>query len=412
MNHEQGQVGASGRIDPSTAAARIDLDAFVANIDAIRSHVSAKVMVVLKADAYGHGLQPCRRAARAAGVEWIGVAGVGEANACREAGDQGRLFAWMYGEDEDLTVPVAHDIDLGVHRVEQLSRVVAAAGTCERTARVHLKIDTGLSRNGAPPALWAELCAEAAAAEQAGTVEVVGLWSHFISSDDLSLPWTADQLEQFELALSVAEAAGLKPSLRHIANSAAALQVPAAHYDLVRLGIAAYGVDPGEGVAAGAGVVLRPVMTLRTQLLNVKPISSDSVVSYGAAWRAEEDTVVGLVPLGYADGVPRHASNVARVQVNGRSVPIRGRVCMDQFVVELGAGATDLPGDEVVIFGAGGPAAEELAEACGTIGYEIVTRIGTRVPRVYHSADTQPVEAQTVETQTVETQSRDAQEDR
>lgn len=371
---------------PSTASARIDLAAFTGNIAAIQRHVDAAVMVVLKADAYGHGLQRCRVAARDAGVEWIGVAGVGEANACREAGDTGRLFAWMYGEDEDLTVPVGHDIDLGVHRVEQLHRIVAAAGDSGRTARVHLKIDTGLSRNGAPADKWAELCAEAAAAEASGAVEVVGIWSHLISSDDLSLPWTDRQLDAFDNALAVAAEHGVTPQLRHIANSAAALQVPRAHHDLVRLGIAAYGVDPGEGVAAAAGVELTPVMTLRAQLLNVKTIAAGSVVSYGAAWQADRDTVVGLVPLGYADGVPRHASNIASVRINGRIVPIRGRVCMDQFVVDLGPGATDVPGDEVVLFGAGGPSAEDWARDCGTIGYEIVTRIGTRVPREYPAA--------------------------
>ncbi len=377
-------------IDPDTASAEIDLVAYAANLRAIADLVApAQVMAVLKADAYGHGMLTCAAAARDAGVPWLGVVTLGEALAVRATGDRGRLLAWMYGPAEELAPAIAADVDLGVHRLDQLDRVVAAAASAGRPARVHLKIDTGLSRNGAPVGLWSELTAAAAAAERAGNLTVVAIWSHFIASDDLSLPATKQQVAVFEEAVATAREAGLDPELLHLANSAGALQVPESRYDLVRVGIASYGVDPGEGVAAGAGVELRPVLRLRARLVNVKRVRAGATVSYGATWTAEQDTVLGLVPLGYADGIPRHASNVAEVEVGGRRVPVRGRICMDQFVVDLGPDATEEPGAEVTLFGGpASPSAEDWAEVCGTIGYEIVTRIGARVPRVTAGSDT------------------------
>ncbi|GAB3700347.1 alanine racemase [Mariniluteicoccus flavus] len=374
--------------DVATTSARIHLDRFVANVAAIRAHVGkAEVMVVVKADAYGHGMVPCARAARAAGVTWLGVATTGEALAMRESGDTGRLMAWLFGEDTDLAAPVAADVDLGLHRVDHVTRVAAAAATVGRRARVHLKIDTGLCRNGSSPEEWDDLCRAAAEAEEAGAIEVVGVWSHFASSDELELPHTDQQLAVFDAAYARARALGLNPPIRHIANSAAALQVPRAHYEMVRVGMAAYGVDPGDGIAARQGIALQPVMELRAQLVHVKRVPAGATVSYGGRWTAPEATTLGLVPLGYGDGIPRHASGVVDLAVGGRRVPQRGRVCMDQLVVELGPDATDAPGDEVCLFGApGAPTAEEWAERCGTIGYEIVTRVGVRVPRVHVGA--------------------------
>lgn len=372
-------------IDPATASADIDLGAFAANIREVGELVApAEVMVVVKADAYGHGLLPCARAARAAGAAWLGVATLGEARKLRDAGDTGRLFCWLYGPDEELVVPIAHGIDLGVHHPDHLARIAAAAATAGRSARVHLKIDTGLSRNGCPPELWADLCAEAKAAEDAGAIEVVAVWSHLAAADEPAHPANAAQLAVFESAVAQARAAGLTVPVRHLANSAAALAQPAMRFDLVRLGIAAYGIDPADGtLAADAGVPLRPVMRLRAQLIATKRVAAGAGASYGHKWIAPEATTLGLVPLGYADGIPRHASSVAECEVAGRRTPIRGRVCMDQFVVDLGPDATDPVGAEVTLFGAGGPSASDWAKACGTIGYEVVTRIGSRVPRRY-----------------------------
>ena len=372
-------------IDPATASAEIDLAALRANVMALRAHVGpAEVMVVVKADGYGHGMLACGRAARAAGASWLGVATPTEALALRTAGDTGPLLAWLYGLEEDLTLAVAAAVDLAVSSVDQLAQVITAAATAEQRPGVHLKVDTGLSRNGAPAALWDELCAAAAEAESVGALEVVAVWSHLAAADEPGHPSVALQVAAFEDACARAEAAGLRPRLRHLANSAGALVLPEAHYDLVRVGIAAYGVEPAPGLARLAGVELRPVMTLRAQLANVKDLPAGAGVSYGWTWVAERPTTVGLVPLGYADGVPRHASNRAAVARAAVRAPLRGRVCMDQFVVELPEGGE--VGDEVVLFGPGRdgePTAADWAAWCDTIGYEIVTRVGARVPRRY-----------------------------
>jgi alanine racemase len=374
-------------VDPQTASAEIDLGAFADNLQVLSDHVApAELMVVVKADGYGHGMVECAQAARAAGVPWLGVATPSEALMLREAGDDGRLLAWLYGVEEDLSPLVAADVDVSVHSVAQVSDITAAAGTAERRARVHLKVDTGLTRNGSTLAEWPAVCAAAAEAVTSGAVEVVGLWSHFAAADEPGAASVGQQLDAFRGAEEIARTAGLRPQLRHLGNSAAALIVPEAHFDLVRVGIAAYGVDPAPGVAALAGVPLRPVMRLRAQLAHVKDIEPDTGVSYGLTWTAPTRTRVGLVPLGYADGVPRHASNRGCAFVDGRQVPIRGRVCMDQFVVELGPESSAEVGDEIVLFGSGEggePTAADWAKWCDTIGYEVVTRIGSRVPRVY-----------------------------
>lgn len=381
-------------IDPRTASAEIDLTALGDNVRAIAAHVApAEVMVVVKADAYGHGIVPCARAARAAGAAWLGVATINEARLLREDGDTGRLLCWLFGEDEDLVVPIALDIDIAVHHPAQLSRVVAAAATAGRTARIHLKIDTGLTRNGCPPELWDDLCSDAVDAAEAGAVEVVAVWSHFAAADDPEHPANAQQLAVFNAAVDRARSLGLTVGIRHLANSAAALAMPAAHFELVRVGLAAYGVDPADGdLAERAGVRLRPVMRLRAQLVSTRAIAPGTAISYGHRWTAADSTVVGLVPLGYADGIPRAASGWgsepgASVLVEGsdpRRAPIVGTVCMDQFVVDLGPDAREEAGDEVTLFGGPDtPGASDWARACGTIGYEIVTRIGARVPRTY-----------------------------
>jgi alanine racemase len=382
--------GVAGSINPATASAEIDVAAFEANVAALaRVAGSAEMMVVVKADGYGHGLVACARAARRIGVPWLGVATPGEALRLREAGDRGRLMAWLYGPEEDLSPLIAADVDVTASTVEQVGAVIGAASVARRRARLHLKADTGLCRNGAPPERWPAVCAAAAEARAAGAVEVVGLWSHFAAADEPRHPSVHHQLNSFRLAHSQARAVGLSPALRHIANSAATLIVPESRLDLVRVGIAAYGIDPAPGVAALAGVRLRPVMRLRAQLVNVKRIPAGSGVSYGWTWIAPQDTVVGLVPLGYADGIPRQAGNRAEVAWQGRRVPVRGRICMDQFVVELGPDAEAQIGDEVVLFGPGDhgePSAEDWAGHAGTIGYEVVTRVGSRVPRVHHDA--------------------------
>ncbi|MDT4917823.1 MAG: alanine racemase, partial [Pseudonocardiales bacterium] len=246
--------------------------------------------------------------------------------------------------------------------------------------RIHLKVDTGLSRNGSYVADWADLASAAGKAQASGEVAVIGVWSHFAYADEPGHPTIAKQIGAFGEALEVAARVGVEPQLRHLANSAATLTLPAAHFDLVRPGIAVYGLSP---VAGEFG--LTPAMTLRGAAAGVKRVRAGEGVSYGHEYTTTRDTTLVLVPLGYADGVPRHASNVGPVWVNGRRFTVAGRVCMDQIVVDVG----DLdvaPGDPVVLFGPGRdgePTAQDWADAVGTIHYEIVTRVGPRVARIY-----------------------------
>ena len=376
-------------IDPHTASATIDTDALRHNIDAIAQHVApAQVMAVVKADGYGHDAVTCARVAREAGAPWLGVATIGEALVLREAGDTGPILSWLHGPEEDYAPAVADGIDVTAGTVDQLSSALMAAAACEKTARVQLELDSGMRRAGSDPAEWDHLCRAALECEQTGAVKITGIWSHLATADEPGHPATQKQAEVFADAVAHARSVGLEPEIVHLANSAAALEHPELHHDAVRLGIAMYGIDPGDGCATRAGVDLWPVMRLRAQLAAVRHVNEGDGVSYGHSWIAPHDTTLGLVPLGYADGILRAASGKVKVRVGNRTVPIVGRVCMDQFMIDLGPNAPDAVGDEVTLFGAvDGPRAEDWAEGCDTIGYEIVSRIGGRVPRVLKDDD-------------------------
>ena len=369
---------------PSRAELVVDVAAIRHNVRTLRELVApAQMMVVVKADGYGHGMAECAQAARDAGAEWLGVATIDEALQLRAAGDTGRLLCWLAVPGDDFAAAIAQDVDVTVYSEAELTEVVAAAS--ERTARVQVKVDTGLSRGGASRAAWAGLFAAAAALERDQRISVTGVWSHFSSSDEPDDPANDAQEAAFTEALEAAERAGLSPELRHLANSAAAILRPSSRLDLVRVGIASYGLDPAPGVTPDLGLV--PAMTARATLAMVKDVEAGAAVSYGRTWVAEHPTRLGLVPVGYADGVPRVAGNRAEVQVAGGRRPVRGRVCMDQLVVELEpqVGDADVDaGHDVVLFGPGvhgEPTAQDWAEACGTISYEIVTRIGGRMTR-------------------------------
>ena len=343
----------------------------------------AAMMTVVKADGYGHGLVPAARAAREAGASWLGVATIEEALELREAGDQGRVLCWLGVPGENYAGAIAADVDVSAYTVAELAEIRAGVARAGRPARLQLKVDTGLSRGGAATEDWGGVVAQARAGEEAGDWSVTGIWSHFACSDEPDHPANDAQEKVFLDALDVAEGAGLRPEVRHLANSAAAILRPSSRFDLVRCGIASYGLDPAPGVTPDIGLV--PAMTARAALSLAKPIRSGAGVSYGHTWTAEHDTTVGLVPVGYGDGVPRHAGNVAEVWLAGRRRPVRGRICMDQFVVDLDGELPD-PGAAIVLFGTGfggEPTATEWAQACGTINYEIVTRIGGRMVRRY-----------------------------
>ena len=365
------------------SVARIDLGALAYNVGVVRERVGeAQVMTVVKADAYGHGLVPCATAAVGAGASWLGVAFLEEALALRAAGLEVPVLAWLFAPGEDLVPAVAADVDLGVYSVAELDRAARAAQSTGRVARVHLKADTGLSRGGAVAGDWPELCESAAKAEADGTVQVVAVWSHFASAE-LGASHATNQVQRaaFDEAVEVARSKGLDPSIRHLANSGAVLTDPSTHLDLVRVGALTYGlaVVPGRTPEDDG---LRPVMSLVSEVALTKRVPAGTGVSYGHRFSVERESTLALVPLGYGDGIPRHATNSAPVTVAGRRHRVSGTVAMDQLVVDCGDDEV-VAGDPVVLFGPAGPTVQEWAEASGTIDYEIVTRLGARVPREY-----------------------------
>lgn len=372
-------------MDPR-AYARIDLDALRANVAALRQRAPRSAfMAVVKADGYGHGMVPCARAALEGGATWLGAATPQEALALRAAGLECRVLCWLWTPGGPWRECVEADIDVTVSGLWALTGVVEGARAAGRTARIQLKIDAGLGRNGAQPADWPELVRAARAAERAGSVRVTGVWAHFSCADEPGHPAIERELGVFRTALAQAEDAGLSPEVRHIANSPGTLTLPEAHFDLVRPGVAMYGISPLPQVGGPADFGLRPVMTLGARLASVKRVPGGHGVSYGHTYVTPGETTLALVPVGYADGVPRHASGVGPVLVAGKWRTVAGRVAMDQFVVDLG-GDVAAPGDEAILFGPGDrgePTAEDWARASGTIAYEIVTRVGSRVPRVY-----------------------------
>ncbi|MEU3923526.1 alanine racemase [Streptomyces sp. NPDC029004] len=377
---------------PLRARAEIDLAALRANVRALRARAPrAALMAVVKSDAYGHGVVPCAKAAIEAGATWLGTATPHEALALRAAGIQGRVMCWLWTPGGPWREAIEADLDMSVSGLWALREVTAAAREVGRPARIQLKSDTGLGRNGCQPADWPELVAAALAAEAEGTVEVTGLWSHLACADEPGHPSITAQLDLFRDLVAYAEKAGITPEVRHIANSPATLTLPETHFDLVRTGIAIYGVSPSPELGTPADFGLRPVMTLAASVALVKQVPAGHGVSYGHHYVTAQDTTLGLVPLGYADGIPRHASGRGPVLVGGKWRRVAGRVAMDQFVVDLGPdGGAVAEGAEALLFGPGDrgePTAEDWAQAAGTIAYEIVTRIGTRVPRVYLNED-------------------------
>jgi alanine racemase len=366
--------------------ARIDLASIRDNVACLRARVGpAEVMSVVKADAYGHGMVPAARAAKAGGATWLGTAFVDEALALRQAGIGGRILSWLGIPGEAWADAVAADVDLSANDVWAVQEIAAAAAAARRPARLHLKADTGLGRGGAQPADWPAVVDAALKAQADGLVTVVGLWSHFACADWPDHPSVAAQLAAFQDAVAFAERAGVSPEVRHLANSPATLLLPQTHFDLVRVGLSTYGLSPAPEAGSPADFGLRPAMTLIARLALVKRVPAGHGISYGHEYHTTRDTTLALVPIGYADGIPRTASNVGPMLLAGRRRTIAGRVAMDQVVVDLGDD-TAAAGDEVVLFGPGDngePTAEDWAQALGTISYEIVTRIGPRVTRTF-----------------------------
>jgi alanine racemase len=375
--------------------ARIDLAAIRSNVRRMGELAgSAEVMAVVKADAYGHGMIECARAAVQGGASWLGAAVPEEALALRAAGLQVPILTWLQAPGDPFAELIAAGVDISVSgswALREITDAVRSNPLCTDAgpARIQLKVDTGLGRNGIQPADWPTVVGEALRAQADGLVTITGIWSHFACADEPGHPSVPLQLGVFREALALAESAGLNPGLRHIANSPAALLLPESHFDLVRCGLSTYGVSPVPEVGSAADFGLRPAMTLAGRLASVKLVPAGHGVSYGHTYRTGRPTRLGLVPAGYADGIPRAASGVGPVWIGGERHTVAGRVAMDQFVVDLGEQEAEV-GDEVLLFGPGDrgePTAQDWAEAIGTIAYEVVTRIGPRVPRVYLDAD-------------------------
>jgi alanine racemase len=370
----------------SRAVAEVDLSAIAHNLKLIKDKTNSQVLAVVKADAYGHGLINVAKAAVAAGADWLGTALLEEGISLRAAGVKAPLICWLTPLGEDFKTAIKNNIDLSVSSVELLAELIDAGRAANIVPRIHLEVDTGMTRGGVRND-WSEFVTEVAKAVKDNGVEVVGIWSHFARADEPEQSFNQQQLDTFHKRLANLISQGINPQYVHIANSAAALTNKEAYKNIVRWGIGLYGLSPDITTLGDSEKLnLKPAMKLKAKLHLVKEVEAGAQVGYGGTATVNSDTKIGVVTIGYADGIPRNTNNSAGVFINGKRAPLLGRVSMDQFVVDLGVDSKAKTGDEVVIFGdgsAGEYTVDEWASAAGTINYEIVTRIGPRVPRIY-----------------------------
>lgn len=366
----------------SLSEAIVDLGAVAHNTKLIAKAVGrSQVMAVVKADAFGHGAIPVARTALAHGATWLGVTSQAEAIVLRRDGIDAPILMWLYGPNEDLGPAVKNDVHISVASFDHLMCVCRAAKKNRRPASIHLKVDTGLSRSGTPLAEWYDLVASAREFQKTGLVTITGVWSHLANAEDPSDPYLDFQVSSFRSAISTIERFGVAPVFYHIANSAASLQILSLHFDLVRAGAALYGIEPAKNIHFG----LRPAMELRAQIILIKTVAAGTRVSYGSSYLTRRDTTLGLVSLGFADGIPRLAGKKASVLINGTRCPIVGCVAMDQFVVDINRCSAKV-GDVAIVFGTGTtgePLASDWALWAKTNSHEILTGIGNRVTRTY-----------------------------
>lgn len=370
------------------AQAVIDLGAIAHNVRLLRERAaSAEVMAVVKADGYGHGAVQVARAAIAAGATELGVTNISEALALRRAGITAPVLSWLNLPGTDFAPALAADVQVAVSSVRQLDDVLDAVHRSGAPATVTVKIDTGLSRNGVSPAEYPALLDALARAAADGAMRTRGIMSHLACGDDPQHPMNDTQAARLTAAREQARTAGVRFEVAHLANSPATLTRPDLHFDIVRPGIAVYGQTP---IPELGDFDLQPVMTLKCPVGAVRSIKAGDGVSYGHTWIADHDTTVGLIPLGYADGVFRGLSGRIDVSINGVRFRNIGRICMDQFVIDLGPdGAGVQVGDEAVLFGSGAsgePTAQDWAELLGTINYEVVTSARGRIARTYRES--------------------------
>jgi alanine racemase len=359
----------------------IDLERLAANYRAIAAHVApARVMPILKANAYGHGLVEVARKLEAIGAPYVGVAYLEEGLRLRE--HDVRVPVLVMGGIVGSQVPrfIAHDLTLTASSVDKLRAIDDHAAALGRAARVHLKVDTGMERIGVHWYSAEKLLEESLKCRH---LDVEGIFTHFANADERDLTHARLQLERFEEVLSFYERRSLPAPLRHAANSGAILQLPESHFDLVRPGILFYGAAPS--LEMPLTVPVRPAIRWLTRVVYFKVVKPGNPVSYGSSWAPTELTRVITLPAGYGDGYMRAMSGKAHVILHGKRYPVVGRICMDQMMVSIGMDSA-YNGDEAVLLGDGGDASisiEELASWAGTIPHEVLTSINTRVPRVY-----------------------------
>ena len=358
------------------AEARIDTAHLAANIAHLKTTSKTALMAVVKADAYGHGLLGIGLSAEKAGADWLGVALLEEAITLRTHGVRIPILAWLVSPGADFKSAVDHDIDIAVASIATFKEIAALPGK----PRIHIELDTGMTRGGFLDE-WQEFLQQ-----DFTTVNVIGVFSHFARADEPSELQNDEQLIRFNTMVADLAKIGINPQIKHLSNSAATLKNPSAHFDLVRTGISLYGLSPDVlTLGESKQLSLKPVMQLRAKLHLVKTVPAGAAVGYGATAHTIAQTKLGVVAMGYADGIPRIAQGVG-VFINGKRAPIIGRISMDQFVVDLGADSTAVSGDWVIVFGDGSMGeytADDWGAASLSINYEIVTRIGPRVPRIY-----------------------------
>jgi len=370
----------------------IDLGAIRENIKYLMAKSGKPALAVVKADGYGHGLLPVAKSALSAGANWLGVALLEEAKALRLGGISAPIIAWLTPITDDFESAINEDIDIAIPSLAHLEAITSASRSLGKCARVHLEVDTGMSRGGALGE-WSELVRNAKTYQNSGLIEVIGIWSHFARADEAGHEFNKKQLENFKGAVAEAKSAGITPQVIHLSNSAAAINDADSHFDLLRLGIAIYGLSPDfSHMGSSEKLNLKPAMSVRARIHLVKDVPAGSQVGYGGSAITKVDTKLGVIAMGYSDGIPRNANSEAGVMVGNKRAPIIGRVSMDQFVVDLGRDSSAKAGDWAYIIGsnpsdsytsASSYTADSWASASATINYEIVTRIAARVKRIY-----------------------------
>ena len=370
----------------------IDLGAIRENIKYLMAKSGKPALAVVKADGYGHGLLPVAKSALSAGASWLGVALLEEARALRQGGINAPIIAWLTPITDDFASAISEDIDIAIPSLAHLEAITSAARSLGKCARIHLEVDTGMSRGGALNE-WSELVSSAKAYQDSGLIKVIGIWSHFARADEAGHEFNNKQLENFKSAVAEAKSVGITPEVIHLSNSAAAINDADSHFDLLRLGIAIYGLSPDfSHMGSSEKLNLKPAMSIRARIHLVKDIPAGSQVGYGGSAITKVDTKLGVIAMGYSDGIPRNANSEAGVLVGNKRAPIIGRVSMDQFVVDLGRDSSAKAGDWAYIIGsnpsdsytsASSYTADSWASASATINYEIVTRIAARVKRIY-----------------------------